>query len=300
MATSVTRAEVRGGLRGLDIEAGDGLAVHSSLSSLGWVEGGTDSVVDALFDAVGEDGTLLMPTFTGYDDVFDPDQTPSETGAVTEAFRQRDGVVRSDHPTKSVAVAGPDAGRLVADHRPLASLGVDSPFHRFLESGGDVLLVGVGHTRNSSLHVAEKVAGVPYRDQVAETRRVTADGTERVRVNRVHCSEGFGVAGPLLRAAGLERRGQIGDATVRLLDGEALLDLIADTLRHHPGFLLCAAPDCERCAYARRQVADAGADANAAAEANVETNAGANANSDAAEGDTGSETEADEGGGAND
>lgn len=276
MATSVTRAEIRGGLRGLGVAAGDGLAVHSSLSSLGWVEGGADAVVDALFGAVGGDGTLLMPTFTDYDDAFDPETTPSETGAVTEAFRQREGVVRSDHPTKSVAVAGPDAEHLAADHRPLASLGVGSPFHRFLERGGDVLLVGVGHTRNSSLHVAEKVAGVPYRDQIAETRRATPDGEERVRVNRVHCSEGFGAAGPLLREAGLERRGQIGDATVRLLEGEALLDLVAATLRRHPGFLLCAAPDCERCAYARRQIADAKTEAGADADANAETEADGN------------------------
>ncbi|MFB6136404.1 MAG: aminoglycoside N(3)-acetyltransferase [Halobacteriaceae archaeon] len=252
----VTRAEIRGGLRGLGLCDGDEVVVHASLSSLGWVEGGADAVVDALRDAVGASGTVMAPTFTGYDEAFDRERTPSETGAVTEALRTRPDAARSDHPTKSVAAVGPDAAALVADHPLEESLGPGSPMHRLLDRGGSVLLLGVDHTRNSSVHVAEKLAGVPYRDQFAATRRATGDGgTETVTVNRVHCSEGFEKVAPLARRTGVERRGRVGEAPARLLDGPAFLDLVASALRDHPAFLFCDRPRCERCAYAREAVA---------------------------------------------
>lgn len=105
----LTQREIRGGLRGLGVESGTGLVVHSSLSRLGWVEAGADAVVDAILDAVAPDGTVLMPTFTRYDESYHPADSPSTTGAITEAFRTRPGSERSTHPTKSVAVHGPDA-----------------------------------------------------------------------------------------------------------------------------------------------------------------------------------------------
>lgn len=253
----VTRAEIRGGLRGIGIETGDEIVVHASLSSLGFVEGGPDAVVDALCDVVGSSGTVLAPTFTAYDEAFDPDDSPSNTGAVTEALRNRSEAVRSDHPTKSVAAIGPDAADLVADHRLSESLGPESPLHRLVARGGDILLLGVDHTSNSAIHVAEKLAAVPYRDQFAETTRRTADGSvETVEVNQVHCSHGFEKIAPLARTAGVERRGRVGEAETRLLEGPAFLELVTEVLSDHPAFLCCDRPSCDRCSYARRAVAD--------------------------------------------
>lgn len=253
----LTRDELRGGFRGLGLDAGDGVLVHSSLSSLGRVDGGAETVVDALRDAVGDHGTVMMPTFTRYDRPYDLDTSPSTVGAITEAFRKRPRAVRSTHPTKSVAAIGPDAASLVADHDPRNSIGPGSPIHRLIdERDGDVLLLGVDHTTNSALHVAERLADLPYRDQLAETTIRRRDGsTETVTVNRVHCSRGFGVVGSVARRFGVGRRGRVGDATARLLDGGVLLSLVVELLDEQPGLLLCDVPDCDRCAYGRRRIA---------------------------------------------
>lgn len=253
---ALSRAEIRGGLRGLGIEGGDALVVHSSLSSFGRVDGGAGTVVDAVLDAVGERGTVAMPTFTRYDEPYDTEESPSTVGVITEAFRTQPEVRRSSHPTKSVAVRGPDADRYVATHEPNNSLGPGSPIHRVVADSASILLVGVDHTANSALHVAERLAGLPYRDQTAETTRRTDGTTETVEVNRVHCSRGFESAGTVASRLGLESVGAIGDATVRLVDGLELLTLVVDLLKVDPGFLLCDLPDCERCAYARKRLAE--------------------------------------------
>lgn len=255
-----TRDALGGGFRGLGLNSGDGVLVHSSLSSLGRVDRGAETVVDALRETVGDDGTVMMPTFTRYDRPYNPETSPSTVGAITEAFRKRPAAVRSAHPTKSVAVIGPDADSLLSDHDPRNSIGPASPIHRLIdERDADVLLLGVDHTANSALHVAERLAGLPYRDQFAETMIRQGDGsTETVTVNRVHCSRGFDVIGSITRRLGIERTGYVGDATARLLDGTALLSLVVELLEERPGLLLCDVPDCERCAYGRRRIASTG------------------------------------------
>ncbi|WP_276256055.1 AAC(3) family N-acetyltransferase [Halomontanus rarus] len=252
---NVTREELRGGFRGLGLGSGDHVIVHSSLSSLGWVDGGAESVVDALRDAV-DDGTVMMPTFTRYDRAYDPETSPSTVGAITEAFRNRSTAVRSAHPTKSVAAISPDAASLVADHDLRNSIGPGSPIHRLVDDrNGKILLLGVDHTTNSALHVAERLADLPYRDQIAETTiRRSDESIETVEVNQVHCSRGFGVAESIAKRVGLVTYGRVGDATAQLVDGSALLSLIVELLEEHPGLLLCDEPDCDRCAYGRRRI----------------------------------------------
>lgn len=252
----LSRDELRAGLRGLGLESGSRVVVHTSLSSLGRVEGGAETVVDALLDAVGSTGTVAVPTFTRYDEPYDLDESPSTTGAVTEALRRRSEAARSPHPTKSVAAIGSDSGVLVADHEPLNSLGPGSPLHRLLEGDGRILLLGVDHTTNSAIHIAERLANAPYRDQLAWTETTITGATESVEVNQVHCSRGFEVVDPLADHAGIVSRGEIGQADARLLDGDAFLSLVVELLEADPGALLCAVPDCERCQYARERIAE--------------------------------------------
>lgn len=252
----LSQDELRAGFRGLGLESGSRVIVHSSLSSLGRVEGGAETVVDALLETVGSDGTVAVPTFTRYDEPYDPDQSSSTTGAITDALWRREDAVRSPHPTKSIAAIGPDAKSLVTDHEPSNSIGPGSPLHRLLERDGRILLLGVDHTTNSAIHIAERLANVPYRDQVATTD-VRLDGdVESVEVNRVHCSRGFEVVRPLAEQAGIVARGEIGQADARLLDGDALLSQVIDLLEADPGALLCSVPDCDRCQYARERLAE--------------------------------------------
>lgn len=251
---TLTRAQLRSGFRGLGLEPGATVVVHSSLSSLGCVRGGADAVVDALCGTVGPDGTVMVPTFTRYDEPYDPATSPSTTGAITEAFRRREKAIRSPHPTKSVAAIGPNAGALVAEHEPSNSIGPGSPLHRLLDPDGRILLLGVDHTANSVIHVAERLAAVPYRDQTATVEMHAENAVRSVEVNRVHCSRGFEVVGPLARQAGIVSHGSIGDADARLLDGAALLSLTVELLDADPGALLCSLPGCDRCQYARERI----------------------------------------------
>jgi aminoglycoside 3-N-acetyltransferase len=257
---TVTRAELRGGLRALGLESEERVIVHSSLSNLGWVEGGAETVVDALVDAVGPAGTIMVPTFTTGDDAepFDRAETPSVTGRITEELRTREGAVRSAHPTHSVAAIGADAESLTRNHEMTNSLGPGSPMHQLLEDGGSILLLGVDHTSNSSVHVAERLANLPYRDQTRTVPVVDGDNDEvcTVTTNAVHCSYGFDAVEVVARRAGLLTEGAIGEANVQQMDGQALLCELVDVLEAVPNFLLCADPGCDRCAYARERLAE--------------------------------------------
>lgn len=252
----LTRADIVADCRDLGLVDGDDVVVHSSLSSLGYVEGGASTVVDALLEAVGTGGTVMVPTFTApsAQNPFDPAETASETGAITEELRGHPEAHRSVHPTHSVAAVGPDAEELVADHGYMESLGPDSPMGRLVAGGGKILLLGVDHTTNSTIHVAEKLAGVPYRDQTTEAA-VRVDGDrEAVTANSAHCSLGFEKVVPILDHTDIVSRGRVGEADTRLIDGPAFLDRVTAVLQGHPGLLLCDDPDCERCGYARRTI----------------------------------------------
>lgn len=170
-------------LRAAGVPAGGTVIVHSALSRLGWVAGGAQAVVEALTAALGPDGTLVMPTQCGglsdpaqwsrppvpedwWDEIragtpaYDPRATPTRgMGAVPECFRACAGVRRSAHPTDSFAARGPRAAELLDPHPLPYGVGEGSPLTRFYEAGGHVLLLGVGHGNNTTLHLAEHRSG---------------------------------------------------------------------------------------------------------------------------------------------
>ncbi|MBE0698259.1 MAG: AAC(3) family N-acetyltransferase [Anaerolineaceae bacterium] len=149
----------------LGVRPGGVLLVHSSLRSL---ELGSDIVnkpelvILALIEALGVEGTLLMPALS-YDyvgthqPIFDVLRTPSCVGAIPEAFRTRNGTLRSVHPTHSVSGGGLRAAELLAghaaDHTPC---GPNSPFSRLPQVDGQVLFLGCGMRPNTSMHAIEE------------------------------------------------------------------------------------------------------------------------------------------------
>src|SRR5690242_7932293 len=110
---NVTQKQITNAVRALGVAPVDCLLVHSSLKCFGHVEGGAQTVVKALLECAS---TVIMPTFNYDQFAFDPTSTPSLTGAITEAFRQTPGAIRSLHPTHSVAAIGPLAKELCKDH----------------------------------------------------------------------------------------------------------------------------------------------------------------------------------------
>ena len=154
-------------LNAIGISSGDLLVVHSSFKSLGYVEGGAECVIAALKDAVGEEGTLVFPTFTyatSYaDSYFSNLETPSCVGYLSEFFRKTEGVIRTNHPTHSVAIWGKLREELRAgvelDDTPM---GVHSPYRKFAKYGGKILMLGCSLAHNSFMHAMEEVVDAPY------------------------------------------------------------------------------------------------------------------------------------------
>lgn len=175
----VTRGTLAGHLRELGVRPGETLLVHSSLSSLGWVCAGAVTVVRGLLDALGPDGTLVVPTQSGdlsdpalwsnppvpeewWEPIragmpaYDPLVTPSRgVGVIPETVRTWPGALRSAHPQTSFAALGPRAEEVVGDHAPDCRLGERSPLARLEALGARVLLLGTGYATCTSFHLAE-------------------------------------------------------------------------------------------------------------------------------------------------
>ncbi len=254
----VTFRDLIHGLRQLQLERNRPVISHVSLSSFGQVRGGAETVVGAL---LGVFDTLVMPTFT-YKTMVIPESGPEDNaitygsgkdtnrmaefyrpnlpadrmmGMVAEAFRTRSGTLRGKHPILSFAGYRAD-GAINAQSLddPLGPIGV------LASQGGWVLLLGVDHTVNTSLHYAEKLAG---RKQFVRWA-LTPDGVVECP-GFPGCSDGFNAAEEWLE--GITRRVTIGAAQVRALPLQDMINLVKDKISVDTQALLCDRPDCERC-----------------------------------------------------
>jgi aminoglycoside N3'-acetyltransferase len=249
------RAEITSQLRALGVEEGGVLLVHASFRAVRPIEGGPLGLVEALRAALGPDGTLVMPSWTGDDnEPFDPAITPAspDLGIVPETFRKLPGVMRSNHPF-ACAAAGPQAERITSDPLLLPPHRPESPVGRVHELVGQVLLLGVGHDSDTTLHLAELLAGVPYR--VPKHCTVLRDGRP-VRVDygeNDHCCARFALADEWLRARGLQAEGRVGQAHARLAQARDIVELARERLARDP-LLFLHPPDagCAECDEARR------------------------------------------------
>jgi aminoglycoside 3-N-acetyltransferase len=232
------------------------LLVHSSLKSLGWVCGGPVAVVQALLDALGPDGTLVVPTHTSdntdpadwqhppvpeswwpvireHTPGFDPAVTPSRwMGRIAETARTWPGARRSDHPQVSFAAVGPAAEAVTAGHRLDDMLGEHSPTGAVYRLDGDVLLLGVGHDNNTSLHLAEYRMPDPPRKPEGSAVLVPGGGRAWVRWEDVATDEDdFERLGAAFEETGGARTGRVGDAACRLMRQRTLVDFAVGWLR---------------------------------------------------------------------
>ncbi len=243
--TSLTRE-----LRELGVAAGDIVIAHSSLSALGWVVGGAHAVVEALEAAVGAAGTLVMPTQSGQLSdparwsnppvpaawietiraelpAYDPHRSATrQMGQIVDCFRRHPAALRSAHPTVSFAARGPAVAQIVGSHPLTPSLGETSPLARLYELDAKVLLIGVGHGNNTSLHLAEHRADWPAKPSYREGVPLMLDG-ERRWVNYEDLEpndEDFDRIGAAFAATGAERTGPLGAGVGRLARQRALVD----------------------------------------------------------------------------
>jgi aminoglycoside 3-N-acetyltransferase len=242
------------------------VVLHSSLSSLGSVDGAAETVIDAIVDVLGPEGTLLVPTFNYvlWDGVFDPGTVVSQTGAITNALRQRPGAIRSLHPTYSVTALGKRAAEYTAEHWKAEAVGVDSPLDRVAKAGGSVFLLGVKHDTDSTMHVGEAHAkvryrGIPYDPTWPRSAHIRTDSGDVVPVDlrdEPGCSTGFGVIELPLREKGCIRDFKIEQAKCQLVKSQDVIDATVQLLRQREDILLCSNPRCYFCPHARERLAN--------------------------------------------
>ena len=166
-------------LLNLGIESGDILLVHSSMSSIGWVCGATQSVIMALQKIISTNGTLIMPAHSGavsdpaewenppvpkewvqliYENMpaFDVNLTQSRgMGCIAELFRTLPDVYRSNHPQVSFVAEGKFAHNIINNHKLTPQFGMESPLGKMYDLNCKVLLLGVGYDSCTSFHLAE-------------------------------------------------------------------------------------------------------------------------------------------------
>jgi len=236
----------------LGVEAGGVLLVHSSFSKIAPVEVGPRGLIEALLAALGERGTLVMPSMADDDDTpFDRRSMPCRTvGIVADTFWRMPGVLRSDSPHAFAAI-GPHAERITLPHPVDVPHGLDSPPGRVYELGGQVLLLGVAHDADTTIHVAENIAGVRYRQPKHATVMREGRLTRYEYGETDHCCENFRLLDAWLEAEGRQRRGRVGNAEARLARSRDIVAAALERLRGNETVFLHASGSCGECDAAR-------------------------------------------------
>jgi len=248
----VTKQDIKAGLHELGLRRGNDVGVHSSLSSFGYVEGGADAVIDALLETVGEEGTVVMPSYSTNRRLvelteeekalgvvrkeewlpYDPKENPCWTGRICDTFWRRKNAVRGPNPTHSLAAIGPKAEQLCQG------------WGKVLEAEAFILLIGVSMARCSSMHQAErkvadlaqylaKVQPPPALKELMD--RYKAAGFEvKVAYPGILTYPQFGKMEEPSMRAGVLKTTKVGEATLKLARLKELIDLYADYLTKTP------------------------------------------------------------------
>ena len=247
--------EVTRQLLALGVQPGGVLVVHTAFSRVAPVEGGPLGLIEALQTALGAWGTLVMPSIGDDDEVaFDAEDTPCiAMGVVADSFWRMPGVIRSESP-HAFAASGPRAAEITAPHPLDVPHGLDSPVGRVYQLDGQVLLLGVGHDADTTIHLAENMAGVRYRLPVYSTIVEAGRLTRYIYSEVDHCCQNFNLLDRWLEAEGRQRRGVVGQAEARLARSRDIVQAALARLRENETVFLHPAGSCAECSVARESL----------------------------------------------
>ena len=259
MARTIALPQLTADLRALGVREGGVIFVHTRMSALGWVIGGSETVIRALLAALGPDGTLMAyaswqdhvynasdwppeyrDAYAADPPVFDPatSEAARDHGRIPERLRTWPGALRSAHPEASVVAVGAHARHFTVDHRRDGAYGPDSPFARLIAAQGQVLMLGAPLESISLLHHAEALANVPGKRRVtyeiavregdAIVQRTYTDNDTSGAVLpygdlNLNADE-FEVIACDALAAGIGTRGTVGEADCHLFDAAPLTE----------------------------------------------------------------------------
>ncbi|MEO9257746.1 MAG: AAC(3) family N-acetyltransferase [Crocinitomicaceae bacterium] len=241
----LTKSTIIEQLKAIGIEKGDTLLVHSSLSKIGYVEGGPTAIIEALIDSVGEDGHILMPSSPNnklqLDYIkelkeFDVLNSKSALGAITECFRTYPDVKRSLHPTEPVSCWGKDKEFFIGNHfGQLTPYNENSPFYKVASMGGKILMIGVTlDNAGTNLHCLEDAVNFKfsvYHNTIFDVKMIDESGNKRMMKTKVHnpiwskkrkCDELI----PMFEEKGVLKKVKIGEASTLLIDAKKMLSVM--------------------------------------------------------------------------
>lgn len=234
-------------LKACGLKEGDDVLVHTSLSKIGYVENGPQTVVSALTEVIETQGNLLMPTSPNAGlqleyirslEAFDVKNSPSALGAITEYFRKLPNVKRSAHPTEPVACLGPDADFYTGGHiGELTPYTERSPFARISERGGKILYIGVTFDNaGTNLHTLEDAVDFKYPvyfNEVFDVKLILENGEQKTVQTKVHNPEQSAKRKcdgliPLFKEKEVLREASVGEARTLVVDAKRLLDVMIE------------------------------------------------------------------------
>jgi aminoglycoside N3'-acetyltransferase len=228
----IPRDALIGQLLELGVQPGGVLLVQTAFSKVRPVEGGPIGLISALHAALGLNGTLVMPSMS-YDDDHPFDKTKNhcaEMGVLADTFWRLPGVRRSDN-NHAFAAVGPHAEEILAPHPIDIPHGLDSPVGRVYELDGQVLLLGVDHGSNTTIHLGENMAGVRYRRDKYVIIMKDGKPTKFEYREIDHCCRNFSLVDGWLDERGLQQRGKVGYADSRLVRSQDIVEVVIERLR---------------------------------------------------------------------
>lgn len=264
----VTKEMIIDGLNKIGVKRDDVVMVHSSLSQFGEVRGGADAVIDALMEVIGEDGIIAMPAFTdavdgGGDPPFDPavSKVACHIGVICDTFWKRKGVLRSAHPSHSVAAWGKRAAEFLRSENPSDTFDWNGPWGKLYKWNGKILSFGETFGATTCLHALEAWF-LPYLDKTyARVREGNSEklslitnypdgcrgGWYKLRRNAPHFKR--------LYSRGLYHETKIGAAAVMVINVRDFTREIHALFKEDPAILLHKS-GCQPCAERRAKLRD--------------------------------------------
>lgn len=257
----VLKKDIIESLNRVGVRKGQVVEVHTSMSSLGFVCGGPQVIIEALMEVIDTEGTIVMPTQSWKNldpaagvhweepeewwsvirenwPAYDKDITPTNTmGAVAEMFRKWPGTIRSDHPARSMAAWGKYAEYITKDHTLSNIFGAGSPVDKIYELDGYVLLIGVGYEKNTSIHLADYRANYPEKHTCIEHSAIMENGRRVWKAYETLFVDGedFEEIGNAFDSAGKSKKTTLGNGILTYMRQREIVDFAVDWIEKRRG-----------------------------------------------------------------
>lgn len=235
----ITRQEILAQLQTFKAFQGKAVMVHTSLKAIGNIEGGGETLLSALIEFFTEkDGLLCIPTHTWDGTVYDMRKAESCTGVLSCLAAAHPQATRTTHPTHSVAVFGCEsrvAAFISGEEKAVTPASPEGCLGKLCDEDGYVLLIGVGHNKNTFLHCVEEMLKVPNRLAKETKAHVVIHPDGRTETKNIYCfdeenfcdaSVFFGKFEPAFRHHGCIIDGHIGNASVQLCKSRKMKEVV--------------------------------------------------------------------------